>query len=265
MPGSELGMEEAISSALQAVGRRLMELREEVGGRVHEIQGTQVKAEADLHAHALLKQKLTRIEDIPVLSEEDVQSHEFAAQERFWCMDPIDGTASFVGGFPGFVTQAALIANGTPVLAGVHAPALDKTYTARHGAGAHLNGASLPHLRNGPLRSLVDNYPEPRGIAKDLFEALGFNHYLESGSLGLKACLVAEGKADVFFKDVAVQTWDVAPAELILREVGGWLSDARGDAFGYRGHPRHHGVVAARSPETASQVLQWYRNQTNPA
>lgn len=234
-----------LGAALKRVGARILECRDQ-GGTDGTWEGTQYKAAADLIADATLRPELRRIADIAIVSEEDAASQSEERPDAYWLIDPIDGTASFAHGFPGFVCQAALIRGGSVELAGVYAPALDKLYLARRGGGATVNGRTLKVREPDPGRlALVDNYPQPRGVADRLMKELPCAQYLESGSIGLKICLVAEGLADLFVKDVRVRDWDVAPPHLIIEEAGGVLSDDAGAPFRYRGSYQKNGVIAA--------------------
>ena len=98
-----------------------------------------------------------------------------------------------------------------------------KWFTAVKQNGAYKNGSRLPNVKS-PSTTLIDNYPEPRGIAAKLFDKMALEQYVESGSLGLKICRIAEGSADIFVKDVLVKDWDLAAPELILHEAGGILT-----------------------------------------
>ena len=179
--------------------------------------------------------ELLRLADIPIVSEEDVASQSSDRPTEYWLVDPIDGTASFASGYDGFVCQAAWMRDGHPWLASVYVPALDRVYLAERGMGATMNGRPIA-VRPVDMRqlTLVDNYPEPRGVAKRLFRDLHFSKYLESGSIGLKICLVADGAADVFVKDVTVKDWDIAAPHLVLQEAGGVLTQFTGQTFEYR-------------------------------
>lgn len=240
----------------RGVGTRIMQCRAE-GNLAGNWQGTQFKAVADKIADECMRVGLRHIADIPIVSEEDAASQCAERPRRYWLIDPIDGTASFVHGFSGFVCQAALIEDGQAVLAAVHAPALDRTYAAQLGKGATLNGT--PITTRKPDRSdviLVDNYPEPRGVAARLFREVPCSKYLESGSIGLKICLVAQGAADLFVKDVSLRDWDVAAPQLVLTEAGGTLSRFDGQEFLLSGSFEKLGLIAA-----ASQALQARINQ----
>ncbi len=242
---------------VRETGAHLMEWRAEgvFDGRW---EGTQFKAEVDQRANDIITEGLRTLDPhIPVISEEVPDSQVKGRPERYWLIDPIDGTASFVGGYPGFVTQVALMVDHQPALAAICAPALDLIYTSRRGHGACRNGKRLARLKDDRQEVLIDNYPEPRGITKRAFEDLEFRRYLESGSISLKICRVADGTADLFFKDVPVRSWDIAPPHLVLGEVGGVLTDIRGRPVGYRGDDTYDGIVAANSGRSSIRFISW--------
>src|SRR5437773_1209136 len=92
---------------------------------------------ADERAEALILQALARCDpEVPIISEE-AASHGCAPapRQRFWLVDPLDGTKEFIGRNGEFTVNIALIENGRPVLGVVHAPALDRLY-----AGCELPG-----------------------------------------------------------------------------------------------------------------------------
>jgi 3'(2'), 5'-bisphosphate nucleotidase len=243
-----------MAAAMRKVGAEILRCREQgnMGGK---FVGTQFKAAADLVADRCMRDELLRIEDIPIVSEEDISSQAANRPPRYWLIDPIDGTASFAQGFLGFVCQAALIIDRQPWAASVYAPALQRLYLAGRGKGATVNGQPIsvkPFVRRH--LTLVDNYPEPRGASKRLFHDLECTSYLESGSIGLKTCLVAEGAADIFVKDVCVRDWDVAAPHLVLHEAGGVLTQFTGEVFEYQGGYERAGLIAASSVELLREV-----------
>lgn len=247
-----------LERVLKTLGDKLLAWREagEIDG---EWFGAQLKTEADRRAHDFLVVALGELDaSAPVLSEEDEHGHGEARPDRYWLIDPIDGTASWAGGFAGWVTQAALMEGDAPVLAVVHAPALGFTYAARAGAGATLNGRAMQPSRERGRRILVDNYPQPRGVAAEAMTALSCTGYLESGSIGLKICRVADGSADLFIKDVPVRDWDMGAPALIAREAGAVLGRLNGQSYEFTGPVEKHGIVAARSAEDYAAVVEWF-------
>ncbi len=240
-------MQYELAMAMRKVGARILECRQQ-GNTGGKWEGAQFKAAADLIADECLRNELQRIADIPIVSEEDISSQCADRPSQYWLIDPIDGTASFAHGFPGFVCQAAWIRNGQPWLASVYAPALERLYFAERGKGSAVNGRPMcVKPFNRQQLTLVDNYPQPRGVAERLFRDFQCANYLESGSIGLKICLVAEGAADIFVKDVCVRDWDVAAPHLVLQEAGGVLTQFTGQTFDYQGGYEKHGLVATSS------------------
>lgn len=250
----------ALCQSLQDLGRLLCTWRDEPEARqVHDAR--QFKTEVDRRAHTHLVDTLFRLSpDTPVISEEDdpaalaQATHQRPA--RYWMIDPLDGTASWYGGFAGFVTQVALIVDDQPVLGALHAPVPNKTWVARRGHGAWLNGARLLPRRVQRSPVFVDNTSTPHGITQRLMDALQTTGYVESGSLGLKAALVADGSADVFIKDVVVRDWDLAPVAVLLAETGGVLLDLAGRPYRFCGAlEKSGGFIAAAAASLGETVL----------
>jgi 3'(2'), 5'-bisphosphate nucleotidase len=245
-PLLEESVQGAVVEAVIALGAKLAAWRSDEKMRQY-VNREQHKLAADYAADAFLRETLRKLTpDIPIVSEEDAD-HFSARASLYWLLDPIDGTASWRGGFPGFVTQLALVADGEPRFGVVRAPILDKTFVADTDGRAFLNGARLPARQPAERIVVTDNTPEPHGICVPVMRSLGTNGYHESGSLGLKMCLVADGTADLFVKDVVVRDWDVAPALAVLRSVGALLTQANGSPFLLAGaYDKPGGLLVAR-------------------
>lgn len=247
-----------IEKVLRDCGSMLLDCQ--TAGRTQgEWSGSQFKAEADNLAHNFLVASLGRLyPDIPFVSEEDDVSAGPFAGDHF-IIDPIDGTASFAQGFAGWVTQVAFIRDGRPVMAAIYAPVSDEFFSAIRGVGAFCNGRQLRALDStAEVQSLIDNYPEPRGIALELSRALHIPRYVESGSIALKICRIADHSADLFVKDMTPRDWDVAAPMLVIAEVGGVITDIEGKKLqlGEEGR-RHNGLVAAANTSIAKQAHAW--------
>jgi 3'(2'), 5'-bisphosphate nucleotidase len=258
-PVIELGKLEAL---LGELGQRLREWRDDHAARA--VSDPKLfKTEVDRRAHEVLIEGLARIAPgVPVVSEEDNHFDEgqLSRRSEHWLIDPLDGTASWYGGYAGFVTQVALMSGGQPVVGVVHAPMLVKTWTATRGGGATLNGAPMRRAEVQGPPVFVDNTPQPHGITAKIMHAMSTTRYLESGSLGLKSVLVADGSADVFLKDVIVRDWDLAPAALIVEEVGGTLLRLDGSHYNFVGpFEKQGGFVVASSCSLAEDVVRAIR------
>lgn len=153
-----------------------------------------------------------------------------------WFVDPLDGTANFMHRFPAVGVSVALVEDGTPVVAVVHAPLLGETYTARAGAGAFRDGERLmisPRPADAaicatgfPFRSKADRLPSYFPV----FEAAlrDFEDLRRAGSASLDLAWTASGTFDGYFEQ-ALGTWDVAAGALLVREAGGVVTDWEGD------------------------------------
>ncbi|MGQ3890889.1 inositol monophosphatase family protein [Legionella sp. CNM-4043-24] len=238
-----------------ALGKAISSWRDDHEAR-SVLEPSAFKTSADLKAHQRLTDMiLQHFPGATILSEEDT-SHHAERPDAYWLIDPIDGTASWYHGFDGFVTQAAYIENNVPVYGAVYAPVLNRLWTAIRGKGAKRNGTPLPRLRQSSRINLIDNYPQPQRVAKTLFQAMNVSQYLECGSFGLKACMVADGGADLFVKDVLFRDWDVAPVAVILHETGGIMSDLRGGAIPFSGSfENSSGLIIARDKALHEQAL----------
>jgi len=95
--------------------------------------------QADLAADRVLSDGLARLApNIPTLSEECVGDVRPPLPDTFFLIDPLDGTKEFIAGRDEFTVNVALIANGTPILGIVGAPALGLIWR-----GANARGAAL--------------------------------------------------------------------------------------------------------------------------
>ncbi len=245
---------DAVVPVLESLGRELLRWRTDDAARALHSR-KDFKTEADRRADAFIKERLAAFfPGVPVWSEEDA-AHCSTRPAAYWLIDPIDGTASWYDGFAGFVTQGAFIADGVPLAGIIHCPATSQTWTARSGEGAWCNGRRLERLAPHDRCVIVDNTPQPHGIAAELVRALPATGYRESGSLGLKAALVADGKVDLFVKRVPVRDWDMAPVAVLLAETGGCLVLPDGQPFGFDGPMEKVGVIVARDAGLCARAV----------
>lgn len=249
---------EHLAGVVEDVGDALLRWRSAALGSGTWEDG-QMKAAIDAKANTLLTNLLHACDpSVPVISEEALDSQVDGRPHTYFLIDPIDGTASFVDGFDGYVTQAALMQGSEPVLAAIRAPALNLTFVASKGGGAYCNGAALDQRVRTTAYRLIDNYPQPRGFAQRAIERLACTGYVESGSISLKICRVADGSAEVFVKDVLVRDWDLAAPHLVLQETGGGLLTLAGAPFRYQGSYEHRGLIATyrqRDLESIARAL----------
>lgn len=209
--------------------------------------GTTYKADdspltrADLASHHLLLKGLgTLTPNLPMLSEESavIAYDKRRGWDRYWLIDPLDGTKEFLKHRDEFTVNVALIEQGAPIFGVVHAPALDVTYAAARGLGATKQRGRQPaepiHVadyRTGGLKVVVSRShagPEIEAVLRTLKP-------VDSISVGssLKLCLVAEGTAHFYPRLGPTMEWDIAAAQCVVEEAGGSVTDLEGRALRY--------------------------------
>lgn len=207
----------------------------------HSEEGMQVVAKdddspltrADLASHRTIVNRLTELTpDIPVMSEEssgidyDTRRH----WERFWLVDPLDGTKEFIKRNGEFTVNIALIEGQRPVLGVVHVPVTQTTYFAAVGEGAwRRDGEETAHAiavagkAHEPLR-VAGSRSHAGSRLKAYLERLGEHELVSMGS-SLKLVLVAEGKADLYPRLGPTSEWDTAAAQCVVEQAGGMVTD----------------------------------------
>ncbi|MYM63679.1 3'(2'),5'-bisphosphate nucleotidase CysQ [Pseudomaricurvus sp. HS19] len=196
---------------------------------------------ADLAAHAILEPVLTGLLDgVPVLSEEG-KVPDFATRsgwDRYWIIDPLDGTKEFIKRNGEFTVNVALVENGEPVLGVVHVPVLDITYTGLKGVGAEkitTDGRQAIQTRRiadvqasggsvGVVASRSHGAEAVDALLGRIGNALGEVELKNMGS-SLKLCLVAEGAADLYPRLALTSEWDTAAAQAVVEAAGGTVVD----------------------------------------
>lgn len=210
--------------------------------------------EADHKAEKILLTALESIApDIAIISEENIESHSLIAPDRFFLVDPLDGTKEFLkaDGKGAFTVNIALIENGTPVMGIVLAPALDRMFI-----GSRTHGAQ--EITNGEAADIsVRDVPEtgPIAVASLSHRDEETNQWLaqydieQVVSIGssLKFCLVACGEADVYPRFSPTMEWDTAAGDAILRAAGGIVTTPYGLPFTYGKQEYRNGAFIARS------------------
>ena len=133
------------------------------------------------------------------------------------------------------------------MLSGIYAPERNEIYLSEKNKGVSLNGKFLRRIDIKNKITIIDNYPKPKGITKFIFNRPNCDKYLECGSLGLKLCKIVDGSANLFVKDVIVHDWDIAPAHLMLEEMGFFINDYEGNQINYNNQNPINGFIASNN------------------
>ncbi len=191
---------------------------------------------ADITAHQIITSALKELTpDIPILSEEDanIAFEQREQWQRYWLVDPLDGTGEFIAGSGDFSVIIALVEHNRPVMGIVYVPMTEVIYYAIAGLGAYkrsekgevrLRSRQLTLDEAPSLRLAVSRRQDPHCVLK-LFNRPNHCELIVLGGAALKSCLVAEGRADCYVRIGPTGEWDTGAAEIILEEAGGQVMD----------------------------------------
>jgi len=217
---------------------------------------------ADEAAEAVIVPALQALTpDVPVVSEEAVAAGHIPEvrgpgnpSNRFWLVDPLDGTKEFISRNGEFTVNIALIEEGRPLLGVVHVPALATTY-----------GGIVPGIarrrRAGMARAIAVRKPPGDGVivlsSRSHGDAEAMDAFLETERVGghrtagsaLKFCLVAEGIADLYPRLGRTMEWDTAAGHAVVVAAGGRVTTLDGAdlTYGKPGFDNPHFVARGRT------------------
>ncbi len=162
-----------------------------------------------------------------------------------WIVDPLDGTTNFLHGLPHFAVSIALEENGEVTCGVVYDPVKDEMFWAEKGKGAFMNDRRMRVSARTRLSESVFATGIPflgrdtendghalflRRLEKVMEKTAGVRRF---GAASLDLAYVAAGRFDGFWER-GLESWDVAAGALIVKEAGGFLSDAQGRAYNFK-------------------------------
>lgn len=194
---------------------------------------------ADQKAEDIIKQTILASFPDHTFFGEEGEKVELKDHKGFtWIIDPIDGTKSYIRGFPLFGTLLALLHDGELVVGVQNAPVFGELMYAAKGEGAFFNGTQVKvsqvdvmnqaFLSNGRLKYFEDinKIPQLLRISREAQWARGMGDFWIYN-------LLARGKVDIMMEG-SVKFWDVAAAKVIVEEAGGVMTQLDGQPLTYR-------------------------------
>ncbi len=166
------------------------------------------------------------------LSEESVDNRSRLKRDFFWCVDPIDGTRSFIENKPEYCISIALIKNNFPVFGIIYNPRTDQKFFAVKNYGAFCNDKKISVGNQNKLDNIrIAISSSESDILKG--KKINVKNIEKIGSIAYKIALVANGTIDATLSFTKKSDWDVAAATLILNEAGGKTSLMNGKELSY--------------------------------
>lgn len=243
---------------------------------------SQVVTEVDYLAQDVILQTLSSScmeYDLALLTEESPDTLERLEKDFFWCIDPLDGTLSFIESTPGYSVSIALLArDGTPYIGVIYDPVEQTLYHAIKGRGAFRNAKPwnpLPSLA-APKSSLT-LIGDPSFATHRLYSKVqagleniaiemgysGINTILHGGAV-MNACCVLEHAPACYFKLPKPENgggclWDYAATTCLFTEAGAVVSDIHGKPLDLNRADsvfmNHRGVLYASDPHIARKII----------
>ena len=191
---------------------------------------------ADIDSNDMIFSGLSKIDStIPIFSEESLVDWEIRKTwNKYWLIDPLDGTKEFIHKNGEFTVNIALIENNTPVLGVIFVPVLSTLYFASQNYGSFklscstnlssLNQSNKIQVnqkkRSDHLLVIGSRSHSNQGFNKWVQENIEDYELIKTGS-SLKFCRIADGSADLYPRFGPTSEWDIAAGHIILTEAGG--------------------------------------------
>jgi len=193
---------------------------------------------ADKRAEKVLFEELAKARPGYGFIMEESGAVEGSDKSHTWHIDPLDATTNFLHAIPHFAISIALEREGQIVAGVVYNPATDEMYVSEKGQGAFggahrlrvaarrelsqaLIGCGVPHLGKAA--------EHPRFKAELAAVMARVVNVRRMGCASLDLAYVAAGRFDAFWER-GLHSWDIAAGELLVREAGGYVSGADGEA-----------------------------------
>lgn len=207
-----------VTLALDA-GSAIMTIYQKKSFEVFEKSDLSPVTEADLVAHQIIFDGLSKITpNIPIISEES-DANRVGTSETYWLVDPLDGTRDFVARKDTFVVCIGLIHQQYPVAGVIHEPVTGKSWWARSGLGAFTDGQRIYNSSSRLSLIAAGSRTTPSKKMQDLYAEFSIQEVRHYGS-ALKFCHLSEGEVDLYPRFGLTSEWDTAAGQAIAEEAG---------------------------------------------
>ena len=174
-----------------------------------------------------------------------------------WVVDPLDGTTNYVHGYPQYAVSVALVVDRVPQVGVILDPLHDECFLAVQGQGAWLNSQPITVSQANELTAALVGASLPYGLRRDSPDLVALCEVAQScrgvrrsGSAALNLAYLASGRQDGYWAH-QIHPWDVAAGVLLVRESGGTVTGANGQAFDiWNPH-----FLAAATPDLHASLL----------
>ena len=184
-------------------------------------EGRDIKLIIDQDTEKLIRSSL-EVTNIPILGEEYGGE---ILEEKYWVIDPIDGTANYFRGLDECCVSIALMEGDEALIGVIYNFNNNQLYTAIKNEGAFLNNTkiSVSDIASKDKASITTGFPASETIESSmnfLEDLKGWKKVRMFGSAALSCAYVASGKCD-YYAEKGVYLWDIAAGICLVKEAGG--------------------------------------------
>ena len=185
---------------------------------------------ADRDAERMMREMIMTTYPTHGIWGEEFGKHNIDA-EYCWVLDPVDGTKSFIAGFPLFGTLISLLKNGKPIIGIIDQPINNERWLARAGGNSTLNGKEI-HVRSCPDLARATISTTSPHLFNDVDKAK-FEEIRKSARYAIYGhdCY-AYGQVACGFVDVVMETGlkphDFCALAPVVKNAGGMMTDWQG-------------------------------------
>lgn len=216
-------------------------------------------SEADIAVNDLIEARLrSATPDYGWLSEESADDTSRLEKSLTWIVDPIDGTRAYLARQEDWSVSVALVANGSPLIGAVFAPATNEFFFATRSGGATLNDTQISASSGDTIS--FQKIAGPKPLVERLRQMQdGDALHPRIGSLALRLVRVGQGTLDAAFAAGSSRDWDLAAADLIVHEAGGEMTTLAGERLVYNSRDVRHGLLVAAGHARHTHIIEHFR------
>ncbi|MEX3007150.1 3'(2'),5'-bisphosphate nucleotidase CysQ [Hoeflea sp. TYP-13] len=205
-------------------------------------------SEADIAVNRFLHAELLKARpEYGWLSEETEDDKSRLQGDAVFVVDPIDGTRAFVKGKDVWCVSVAVVRDGITVAGVLSCPACGEFFEGSADGNALKNGKPIKVAKAGTGGLIASPDIVFDRLPKNLVRGMKRSPHIPS--LAYRIAMVADGRLAATFIKPNSHDWDLAAADLILRNAGGAITDIDGSPLRYNKNTISHGILIAGPDE----------------
>lgn len=229
---------ESLLETFLSAGQKAMELRKKGLKTTFKFDNSPV-TNGDLEVDKLLCEKIKQTTpNIPIVSEETINSNKNPEYKNFWLIDPIDGTKEYINNKDEFTLNASLIIDLEPVIGVIYAPAKKRLFYS-YGNGYSFEKTEQKKIKLecakktklGEVYALTSSFKSSEEVLK-IHKTFNVKKFINMRS-SYKFCVIATGEFDLYAAEARAYEWDIAAGHAIVKHAGGIVTTLDEKEFKY--------------------------------